>query len=64
MHGAELKDGKRVVIKVQHLGMEVVMNSDLRNIVWVSLLQICEFDQASTCCESIGPFQRLLSKWQ
>ncbi|OAE28578.1 hypothetical protein AXG93_2175s1620 [Marchantia polymorpha subsp. ruderalis] len=36
VHGAELKDGKRVVIKVQHLGMEVVMNSDLRNIVWVA----------------------------
>ncbi|KAL3692088.1 hypothetical protein R1sor_005739 [Riccia sorocarpa] len=36
VHGAVLKDGERVVIKVQHLGMEVVMKSDLRNIVWVA----------------------------
>ncbi|CAM6100827.1 unnamed protein product [Calypogeia fissa] len=36
VHGAELKDGRRVVIKVQHLGMELVMKSDLRNIVWVA----------------------------
>ncbi|KAL2624182.1 hypothetical protein R1flu_008427 [Riccia fluitans] len=36
VHGARLRDGKRVVIKVQHLGMEVAMKSDLRNIVWVA----------------------------
>lgn len=35
VHAGVLKDNTRVVIKVQHLGMEKVMASDLRNIGWV-----------------------------
>ena len=36
VHAGTLKDNNmRVVIKVQHLGMEKVMASDLRNIGWV-----------------------------
>ncbi|GBG91635.1 hypothetical protein CBR_g52669 [Chara braunii] len=36
VHRAILKDGTPVVVKVQHLGMDIVMHSDLRNIGWVA----------------------------
>ncbi|GBG63095.1 hypothetical protein CBR_g36582 [Chara braunii] len=32
VHRAILKDGTPVVVKIQHLGMDIVMHSDLRNI--------------------------------
>lgn len=35
VHAGILLDSTRVVIKVQHLGMEKVMAADLRNIGWV-----------------------------
>lgn len=36
VHAGVLRDNTRVVIKVQHLGMEKVMAADLRNIGWVA----------------------------
>ncbi|KAG0609237.1 hypothetical protein M758_8G168900 [Ceratodon purpureus] len=36
VHAGTLKDNSRVVIKVQHLGMQKVMAADLRNIGWVA----------------------------
>ncbi|KAJ7556254.1 hypothetical protein O6H91_05G076200 [Diphasiastrum complanatum] len=38
VHGAVLKDGTRVVVKVQHAGMESIMHSDLHNLARVSKL--------------------------
>ena len=38
VHGATLLDGMKVAVKVQHRGMENLMRSDLRNIVWVLML--------------------------
>lgn len=36
VHGGFLKDGTRIVIKVQHLRMETMMRYDLRNLAWVA----------------------------
>lgn len=36
VHGGTLKKGMRIVIKVQHKGMDVLMSSDLRNIAWLA----------------------------
>jgi len=36
VHAGFLKDGTRIVIKVQHLRMETMMGSDLRNLAWVA----------------------------
>ncbi|MCO5606252.1 hypothetical protein L7F22_060439 [Adiantum nelumboides] len=36
VHGGTLRDGTRIVVKVQHRGMETMMRSDLRNIVWLA----------------------------
>lgn len=36
VHGGTLWDGTQVAVKVQHRGMEAMMRSDLRNIVWLA----------------------------
>lgn len=36
VHGGTLQNGMRVVVKVQHRGMETLMRSDLRNIAWLA----------------------------
>lgn len=36
VHGGTLQDGTQIVVKVQHKGMETMMRSDLRNIVWLA----------------------------
>ncbi|MCO5606706.1 hypothetical protein L7F22_060896 [Adiantum nelumboides] len=36
VHAGTLRDGTRIVVKVQHKGMETMMRSDLRNIVWLA----------------------------
>ncbi|KAI5072552.1 hypothetical protein GOP47_0012658 [Adiantum capillus-veneris] len=36
VHGGTLRDGTQIVVKVQHRGMETMMQSDLRNIVWLA----------------------------
>ncbi|KAH7433361.1 hypothetical protein KP509_07G065200 [Ceratopteris richardii] len=36
VHGGILQDGTQVVVKVQHRGMETMMRSDLRNLVWLA----------------------------